>query len=66
MTVQILSAHIDADGDVAALTKEGCYIYKHRLKEPQKLLDKLAKKQEINLEHWKKEFDFLDAGQKQK
>jgi len=61
--VQILSAYIDADGDVVALTKDGCYIYKYKLIEPEKLLARLSKKLEIDLEHWKKEFDFVDAGQ---
>lgn len=50
MIVEIISAFIDADGDVTALTKDGCYMYKHKLEEPEKLLKKLAIKQEINRE----------------
>ena len=58
MIVEIISAFIDADGDVTALTKDGCYIYKTKLKEPEKLLRKIVTKQEINTVHWKKEWEF--------
>jgi hypothetical protein len=60
MKVKVMSSFIDADGDVTALTKDGIYIYKQRLKEPEKLLKKLAKADEINLDHWIKEHEFKE------
>jgi len=52
MKEQLKSAHVDSDGDVIASTKRACYKFKHKLKEPEKLLAKLAKAQEIDTQHW--------------
>jgi len=58
MKEQILSAQIDSDGEVIAMTKKACYIFKQKLKEPQKLLDKLTKTQEIDPQHWNIEWEY--------
>jgi len=52
MIETLMSAFIDSDGDVVATTSVACYQFKQKLKEPQKLLDRLTKTQEINTEHW--------------
>jgi len=52
MKEALLSAHIDADGEVIAMTKVACYKYPQTLKEPQKLIDKLQTAKEIDPQHW--------------
>lgn len=49
---KLLSSHIDADNEVIAMTKRAAYQFNTKLKDPQKLIDKLAKIQEIDPQHW--------------
>ena len=65
MKEQLLSAHIDSDGDVIAMTKKACYKYPKKLKEPKQLLDKLAKAQEITPQHWEMEWEYSGVNLKQ-
>ena len=58
MKEKLLSAHIDSDGDVIAMTKVACYRFSQKLKEPQKLIDKLTKIQEIDPQHWIVEWSY--------
>ena len=65
MQEQLLSAHIDTDGEVIAMTRVACYKFNTKLKEPQKLIDKLTKAQEIDPQHWVVEWKYqgVDLGQ---
>jgi len=63
-----MAAYI-SDGKVTAMTKDAVYVYKHELSEAgkEKLLTKLGKANEINLDHWdlewKKESTGIDVSQ---
>ncbi len=50
----LISAYIDTEGKVIALTDRGCFVYQHKLSESgaKKLLTLLGKANEINTEHW--------------
>lgn len=65
---QLLSAHIDGDGEVIAMTRVACYKFNQKLKDPKKLIDRLTKTQEINTEHWTVEWKYsgVDIGQEKK
>jgi hydrogenase maturation factor HypF (carbamoyltransferase family) len=60
MVVDLMSAHIDADGRVIALTRDGSYAHKQMFSEDvsNNLMRKLAKVRKIDLEHWNLEFKF--------
>ena len=59
----LMSAHIGAEGEVVALTKKACYVYKHRLDEAQakKLLQRLSEKQKIDTQYWDVEWEFSSS-----
>ena len=52
MKEKLLSAHIDGDDEVIAMTRVACYKFPTKLKEPQKMIDRLTKAQEIDPQHW--------------
>ena len=58
MKEALLSAHIDTEGEVIAMTKVACYKYPQKLKEPQKLIDKLNIAKEIDPQHWQIEWKY--------
>jgi len=65
---KLMAAYI-SDGKVTAMTEDAVYVYKHELteKQTQKLLDRLGKANEINIDHWiqewKKESTGIDVSQ---
>jgi len=67
-TAKLMAAYI-SDGKVVAQTEDAVYVYKHELSETskEKLLTKLSKADEINLDHWtlewKKESTGIDVSQ---
>jgi len=58
MKEALISAHIDSDGEVIAMTKVACYKFNQKLKEPQKLVDRLTKVHEIDPRHWEVEWEY--------
>ncbi len=68
----LLSAYIDTEGKVIALTEKGCFAYQHELTESgtKKLMALLGKVNEINTEHWvlecEKESYGIDPSQENK
>ena len=62
MKETLLSAHIDSDDELIAITRKACYQFKQKLKEPKKLLEKLAKTQEIDTQYWEVIWEYSGVG----
>ena len=58
MQVKLISSHIGSGGEVVALTEEGCFAHKVSMNKDQAkdMLERLAKVDEINTEHWNLEW----------
>jgi len=58
MKEKLISTHIDSDGEVIAMTRIACYKFKQKLKDPEKLVKRLAEAQEIDPELWEVEWEY--------
>jgi len=71
-TEPLISAYVDTEGKVIAITEKGCFKYQHKLSESgtKKLMALLGKHNEINTEHWvlewEKEACGIDSSQENK